>query len=426
MDKQRSTGLFYGWIIVFAGLWVTLVIFGVDNSFSVFFKPLAGEFGWDRGRTSLAYSLSWVSFGFLSIVAGRLVDRYGPRTVMFVGTLIFAVGILLLSQLNALWQLYVIFGVLLSIGKAANVIPLVATVLNWFVARRGLALAIAQSQGVGTVLISPMAAWLIALYGWRVSYLVLSLLVLATALPLILLIRRRPADLKLQAYGDTGNGREPRGVILRVDWTLTQVLHNRTFWVANAIVFSCCTCHSIVMLHLVNFFTDRGVAPTAAASMFALISMFAMVGKLANGVLADRIGSRQAITLFLALQTAMVPCFYMAWHPWFYYMIGALFGIGMGGPMPSYALLFREFFGQKAIGSILGVFTAMSSTGMAVGGYLGGFMHDRFDGYAEAFLLSLMAGTTATLLTFLLKPPAQARPPLRVQTLPQWGTQRAS
>jgi MFS family permease len=180
------------------------------------------------------------------------------------------------------------------------------------------------------------------------------------------------------------------------------------------------------MLHLVNFFTDRGVAPTAAASMFALISMFAMVGKLANGVLADRIGSRQAITLFLALQTAMVPCFYGAWHPWFYYVIGALFGIGMGGPMPSYALLFREFFGQKAIGSILGVFTAMSSTGRAVGGYLGGFMHDRFDGYVEAFLLSLMAGTTATLLTFLLKPPAQAHPPLRVQTRPRWDTQQAS
>jgi MFS family permease len=78
----------------------------------------------------------------------------------------------------------------------------------------------------------------------------------------------------------------------------------------------------------------------------------------------------------------MVPCLYGAWHPWQYYVIGALFGIGMGGPMPMYALLFREFFGQKAIGSILGVFTAMHSTGMALGGYLGGLLHDRFDGYS--------------------------------------------
>jgi MFS family permease len=423
VEKPQDSRIFYGWIIVFTGLWVTLVIFGVVNSFSVFFKPLASEFGWDRGLTSLAYSLSWVSFGFLSIASGRLVDRYGPRTVMFVGTLIFAVGTMLLSQLNSLWQLYLIFGVMLPIGQAANVIPLVATVLNWFVERRGLALAIAQSQGVGTVLISPLAAWMIAMYGWRASYFVLGLLVLVTALPLLVLIQRRPSDLKLRAYGEI---RESRGGLLRPDWTLNQVLHSRTFWVANAIVFSCCTCHSMLMLHLVNFFTDRGVPPTSAATMFASISIFAMVGKLANGALADRIGGRRSITVFLALQTAMVPCFYGAWHPWQYYVIGALFGIGMGGPMPVYALLFREFFGQKAIGSILGVFTAMSSTGMALGGYLGGLFHDQFDGYTEAFVLSLLAGTIATLLTFLLKPPEAARPPLRVPTMPQLGTQRAS
>jgi MFS family permease len=248
VDKQRGRRVFYGWIIVFAGLWVTLVIIGAVNAFGIFFKPMAAEFGWDRGLTSRAYSLHWVSFGFLSIAAGRLVDRYGPHTVMFVGTLILAVGPLLLSQVNALWQLYVIFGVLLSIGKAANVIPLVATVLTWFVARRGLALAIAQSQGA--VLISPMAARLIALYGWRMSYLGLGLLVLATALPLILLIQRQPADVKLRAYGDGGDERARHGGLLRVDWTLNQVLHSGSFWVANAIVFSCCTCHSILMLPL--------------------------------------------------------------------------------------------------------------------------------------------------------------------------------
>ena len=113
---------------------------------------------------------------------------------------------------------------MLPIGKAANVIPLVATVLSWFVQRRGLALAIAQSQGVGTMLISPMAAWLIALYGWRATYFVLGVFALVTALPLILLILRRPSDLKLRAYGETGDRRETRGGLLRVDWTLTQVL----------------------------------------------------------------------------------------------------------------------------------------------------------------------------------------------------------
>jgi MFS family permease len=425
VDKPNESRVFYGWIIVFAGLWVTLVLFGVINSFSIFFKPLASEFGWDRGLTSLAYSLSWISFGFLSILAGRLVDRYGPRAVMFIGTLIFAIGTMLLSQINSLWQLYLIFGLMLPIGQAANVIPLVATVLNWFVRRRGLALATAQSQGVGTMLISPMAAWLIALYGWRAGYFALGIFTLVTAVPLILLIRRRPSDLKLHAYGESRDRQEARDGPLHGDWGLKQVLHSHTFWVANAIVFSCCTCHSMLMLHLVNFLTDRSVPTTTAATIFASVSVFAMVGKLANGTLADRIGGRQAITIFLALQTAMVPCFYGAWHPWQYYVIAALFGIGMGGPMPAYALLFREFFGQKAIGSILGVFTAISSTGMALGASMGGILHDRFDGYSEAFLLSVLAGMTATLLTFWLKPPAPARPTVRMPATPQLSAPRA-
>jgi MFS family permease len=180
------------------------------------------------------------------------VDKQPGRRVFYGWIIVFA----------GLWVTLVIFGVLLSIGKAANVIPLVATVLNWFVARPGPTLAIAQSQGAGAVLISPMAAWLIALHGWRMSYLGLGLLVLATALPLILLIQRQPADVKLRAYGDGGDERARHGGLLRVDWTLNQVLHSGSFWVANAIVFSCCTCHSILMLPL--HIHHRPVAATLA------------------------------------------------------------------------------------------------------------------------------------------------------------------
>jgi predicted MFS family arabinose efflux permease len=166
---------------------------------------------------------------------------------------------------------------------------------------------------VGTVLISPIAAWLIAMYGWHASYFILAGFALVTVLPLIVLIQRRPADLQLWACGqDWYHKGKTRGGLLRVDWTLNQVLHSRTFWVAIAIVFSCCTCHSLLMLHLVNFFSDRGVPTTTAAMIFASISMCAMTEKLANGAFADCIGGRQAITLFLALQTAMVPCFYGA------------------------------------------------------------------------------------------------------------------
>jgi hypothetical protein len=129
-----------------------------------------------------------------------------------------------------------------------------------------------------------------------------------------------------------------------------------------------------------------------AATFLASIATCVMAEKLANGVLGDCLGWWQAITLFLVLQTGMVPCLYGTWHPWPYDVVGVLFGIGMGGPPCIYALLLREFFGQQAIGSMLGV-TAMYSTGMAVGGLIDGFLHRRFDGYTEAFVLSGLTGT---------------------------------
>lgn len=410
MEWQRKPPVLYGWVIVCAGLWVTLVLFGLTNAFSVFFKPLSVEFGWDRGVTSLAYSISWLSFGVLSIGAGRLVDRYGPRAVMLGGLGIFVVGTLLLSQIRSLWQLYVIFGVVLSIGRAANLIPLITTVLGWFNTRRGLALALAQSQGVGTVLMVPLAAWLIAQYGWRFSYTVLGVFILVTAAPLLLLIRQAPGGAPGAGARVPSRPSEPAQSLEPQDWTLRQALRSHTFWVANAIVFCCCTCHSVLLLHLINFFTDQGMPASHAATIFAVISGSAMVGKLCNGALADRIGGRLAITLFLGLQTAMVPWFYGTWPVWGYWLIGILFGLGMGGPMPTYALLFREFFGQRAIGAILGVFTAMYSTGMAVGGYMGGVLHDYSDNYLAAFGLSICAGLLATGLTFFLRPP-RALPP---------------
>ena len=267
MKWQRKPPVLYGWVIVCAGLWVTLVLFGLTNAFSVFFKPLSVEFGWDRGVTSLAYSISWLSFGVLSIGAGRLVDRYGPRAVMLGGLGIFVVGTLLLSQIRSLWQLYVIFGVVLSIGRAANLIPLITTVLGWFNTRRGLALALAQSQGVGTVLMVPLAAWLIAQYGWRFSYTVLGVFILVTAAPVLLLIRQAPGGARGAGARVPSRPSEPAQSLEPQDWTLRQALRSHTFWVANAIVFCCCTCHSVLLLHLINFFTDQGMPASHAATI---------------------------------------------------------------------------------------------------------------------------------------------------------------
>jgi MFS family permease len=136
MEEQRG-GFFYGWVIVFAGLILSLIMFGVVDSFGVMFKPISEQFHWDRGTISVASMVNWIAFGLGTLLFGTLSDRFGSRRIMIVGGLIFIAGTLLLSRIQSLWQLYLSFGVLLAIGRAAAGVPLMALVTKWFVRNQG-------------------------------------------------------------------------------------------------------------------------------------------------------------------------------------------------------------------------------------------------------------------------------------------------
>ena len=184
VEQQPS----YGWVIVSAGLVISLCMYGVIESFAIMFKPIAEQFEWDRGTVSVASMISWISFGLSSLVCGRLSDRFGSKWVIIAGSLFFVAGTFLMSQVQSLWQLYLYFGVILAIGRSATGVPMVALVTKWFVKRQGLALALAQSQNVGSAVFAPLAVFLLAHNDWRWSYIWLGIITLVV-LPLSLLIR---------------------------------------------------------------------------------------------------------------------------------------------------------------------------------------------------------------------------------------------
>src|SRR4051812_29089285 len=142
----HSRKVFYGWVIVFAGLVLTLIMYGIVETFSIMFKPIAADFHWDRGAVSLASMLNFLTFGAASLGCGLLSDRFGSRRVMLAGSLVFVAGTLLMGQIESLWQLYLFFGVLLAVGRAATGVPLTVLVTKWFTRNQGLALALSQSQ----------------------------------------------------------------------------------------------------------------------------------------------------------------------------------------------------------------------------------------------------------------------------------------
>ncbi len=392
MQEQQSK-FFYGWVIVFAGLALSLIMYGVVDSFGIMFKPLAEEFHWDRGSISLSSMINWLSFGIGNLTFGTLTDRFGSRYVMIVGGIVFVIGTLLMSQIHSVWHLYLFFGVLIAIGRSAAAVPLTALVTKWFTTNQGLALALAQSQNVGSAVFAPLSVFFLAQYGWRGAYVGLGLIGLLI-IPLALLMRDHHTSHAALASGT------PRA--LQAGMTLGEAMRTRVFWTLNVMVIGCCTCHSCILLHGVNHMTDVGLTTTTAARVVAVMAICGMIGKVANGVLADKIGAKWSMAGFLALQATTIPLFVNAHEVPTFYTWAVLFGLGFGGPMPVYAMLFHEHFSTRAIGSILGMFFMIAALGMGSGGMMGGVMYNLFGSYAIPFMTSSTAGMISAVLALTL------------------------
>jgi MFS family permease len=408
---QPQPRFFYGWVIVFAGLFLTLIMFGVVDAFGVMFKPISEQFQWDRGTISVASMINWICFGLGNLACGVLTDRFGSRRLLIAGGILFIIGTILMSQIQSLMHLYFAFGVVMAIGRSAAAVPLTALITKWFSRNQGLALAIAQSQNVGPAVFAPLTVFLLSQTDWRGVYLWLGVGALLI-IPLALLIRDHSEEAdESHPHGRTG-GFVPRTP--QVHLTLHEAMRTRAFWTLNLMVLGCCVCHSCILLHGFNHMTDMGLLGSTASRVAAVMALSGMVGKIACGLLADRIGGKWAMALFLGLQAVMVPPFIHAHAPSSFYLWAVAFGIGYGGPMPVYAMLFREYFGTRSIGSILGVFFMIAAVGMGSGGLMGGKLYDLFGSYAIPFLTSTGTGMISALLALTL--PATKRSEQEVTT----------
>lgn len=402
MEEQQGK-FFYGWIIVLAGLLLSLIMYGVVDAFAIMFKPISEEFQWDRGTVSASSMINWLSFGLGNLVFGTLTDRLGSRRVIIFGGLLFVLATALMSQIHSLWHLYLFFGVIMAIGRSAAGVPLTALVTRWFTRNQGLALALAQSQNVGSAVFAPLTVFLLSQYSWRGAYIGLGLVGLLI-IPMALLMRDPGNRRRSGSPGLSGPSPSTAPVS---GMTLREAMRTRVFWTLNLMVIGCCTCHSCILLHGVNHMTDVGLTATTAAHIVAVMAIFGMIGKVANGVLADKIGAKWAIAGFLTLQAIVIPLFVNAHEVPTFYMWAVLFGLGFGGPMPVYAMLFREYFGTRHIGSILGVFFLVASFGMGSGSMMGGVLYNLFGSYAIPFFTSTTTGLIAAILALTLPSPAK-------------------
>jgi MFS family permease len=404
-----STGprVFYGWIVLAASVAVIAVGTGTIFSLAVFLRPLEEEFGWTRSLISGIALVNWIIFGVGSFAWGALSDRIGARRVVGTGAGILGAALVLSSQVRSAAELYAAFGVLGAIGASAFYVPLAATATRWFALRRGLAMGIISGgMGLGIFLVPPTARGLITALGWRPAFALFGALAWLVGIVAMRYLVNRPEDRGLRSYGGALAPAEPRGGSAGL--TPADALRHPAFWGVALIHFGCCAAHSGPIFHMVAHAMDLGVTKMAAASMLGLSGATSIAGRLSSGLLADRFGAKPALVGMLALQAAILSGYLYADGAMSLFAVALGFGVAYGGAMPLYALVAREFFGERVVGTTFGGIFFISCIGMGLGAYGGGFLFDRLGSYWSLHLASTLVGAGAVAVAVALRAPVRA------------------
>ena len=395
----------YSYIVVGAALLIMAMTFGTYNSFGIFFKPVLTDFNWTRAIISGGFSLSWIMQGLLGIIMGRLTDRFGPRVVLTICGFLLGLGYFLMSQVGAVWQLYLFYGVIIGSGMGGSWVPIVSTVARWFAKRRSLMTGIVLTGvGIGTLIGAPVASRLISAYDWRMSYTIVGGIVLVVVVLAAQLLRRDPTQARQKPYsGSEGEKQEP--VSETHSLSLREAVRTRQFWLTSGMFFCFGFCVYTIMTHIVLHAIGLGISSISAANILATIGGLSVVGRIVLGSAADRFGNRQVLVIGFILMAATLFWLVPAREVWGLYVFAVVFGFAFGGCATSESPLVAGLFGLGSHGLILGVINLLGFTfGAAIGPLIAGYIFDMTRSYQLAFIVCGAMSIVGLTLTSLLSP----------------------
>lgn len=369
------------WIAACLTLGILSISYGSPLLVVVGLKPIQEALGTDRSVVALAGALVWAGTGLGGIMMGWLADRIGIRLTATIGALMMALG-LAISATGSVWALYVGHGLLIGlVGNGAIYAPLVIYVLRWFDRRRGSALALISSgQYIAGIVWPAVFERGITLYGWQMTMLAYSAVVVAVILPLTLLCLR-PSPEPLASHAMSGNPRKGASVLgMPANLVLTLIC---------VAAFFCCIPMAVPNAHLVAFCTDLGIVPTHGAAMLSVLLACAFVSRQFWGMLADRIGGLRAVMVGSACQALAIGAFLLTQNELGLFAVSAAFGLGFSGIIPSYIVAIRELFPSSEAAWRVPTFLFLGMSGMAFGSWLAGALYDHFGFYAPAFAVGV-------------------------------------
>jgi MFS family permease len=426
MTSKPAPRFHYAWTVLAAVTLVLLTGAGVRGAIGVFIKPMEMEFGWSRTTLSGAVSLSLILYGLAGPFMGRLADRWGPRGILTVGSLLVGIGTMGAAYIQTTWHLFLTLGVIAAIGAGAAATPVAAAALTrWFDTRRGLVLGITGAgMAGGQLLVLPLAMGLAVSLGWRHTYTVLGAGLIVLTVPIAwILIRNDPAERGLRPYGASGPPVAPAITAAAVEAERTPLseavrtwpflLLAGSFWVCGYTTFG------LMLAHFIPHATEHGFAPVEAAQALGIMGGMNIVGTILSGWLCDRYGPKFPLALYYFLRGLSLFCLPFVSSVPALFVFAAVFGLNFISTVPATTTLTARIYGRYSVGELSGWIFASHQFGAAMGSLMSGWLYDRAGDYTLAFYLGGAWAIVAALMVMAIKDEPLTRRPARPDGLPR-------
>jgi MFS family permease len=411
--------LHYGWIIVAVSFVSMFIGLGARGSFPIFYVAMLEEFHWTRAGTAGVFSVGMLTAAITMPIVGALFDRYGPKPVMGIGSMVLALGLAAASRTGGIWQLYISYGIVVTAAmNTLSVVPHTAIITNWFTTRSGRAIGLATSGMGGSYAIAILSQYVTSNYGWRNGYLVLGILVAGIVAPLVLAFQRlrtakpsvsRPRGERSApmppAQGRPSKKGSPPGKA-NEGWTLRRAVSTGRFWMVFLAFFLSGYTSFLIGTHQVAFNVDMGYSQLLAASMVGLFGIVNTFGRM-GGFLSDRIGREGAYGIGAGSSAVAILLLLLARNPlnsFFLYGWALLFGLGIGLMGPSILASTADLFKGRHLGAIIGFMGLGFNAGGALGPWVGGYIYDVLGKYDTAFLSAIVAAVLSALFIWMAAP----------------------
>ena len=410
-DIKNGHGIFWGWYVVFGSFTVMIISYGVRYSFGVFVKPMLAEYNWSMTIIQLGSSINLVMYACAGVLTGWLLDRFAPRWIMIGGILLTSAGLILASFIKTPLGLYLSYGVLVGVGSAGcGMVVTSVAIGKWFDRYRGIAIGISSMGiGVGTMLMAPLAGYIVKYYGWRNGFLIIGLMLLAVGIFISYFFMGKydPAQIGLLPDGDIPEQdikNIPGAVKLKEKASLKPVLMTFQFWI---LVF-CNVCAVMTVMMTFNlqiaYAIHNGINELEAAAALGIIGISGSCGKFFFGWLSDRVGdAKYTASAGFGIMAIGMFILYNAQTVGILYGYALIYGFGYGSLAPVMPYMISDRFGREAMGAAYGVLIFFATgLGGSVGPLLGGYIYDTTGAFDLGWQICMVAlGIVAVAILFL-------------------------